>query len=84
MLLRTMSNDITSFTMKFFDVQARPRKVSRIEQVNWCMPSVGWVKANTDGVVRGCPGHVGSGDIFKRSVGEYIGGCGDYGCYFGY
>jgi len=90
-----MSNDIINFTiLKFFDVQARPRKASRIEQVNWCMPSVGWVKVNPDGVARGCPGHVDSVDIFKGSVWNTLVGiylcrhlnsiCKDYGCYFDY
>lgn len=44
-----------------------------IKQVDWFPPSFGWLKCNTDGAAKGCPGHAGAGGIFRNSLGDSFG-----------
>ena len=48
-------------------------KVLRLLPIRWKFPSPGWVKINTDGAARGCPGLATCGGIFRGSMGEFIG-----------
>jgi len=64
-----MRNDIIwSF---FYITTHRGKEISPI-QVILEFPHIKWVKVNTDGVTRGCPGFLACACIFRGSRGEYI------------
>lgn len=61
-----MSNSIADFSViKFFSVEAKPRKAPLITQVQWLSPPCSWIKCNSDGAVKGAPGIVSCGGIFR-------------------
>jgi len=69
-----MKNDMLGFNViKFFGINTRTVKVFRPFPIKWKFPSPGWVKINTDGVVRGYLGFATCGSIFHESMKEFIG-----------
>jgi len=68
-----MRNDIVNFScLKFFDITTHFQKGTSPIEIIWEFPHVNWVKANIDGVARGCLGFAGCAGIFRGSRGEYI------------
>ena len=59
--------------LKFFDINTRSSKFLHPFPVRWSFLSPGWVKINTDGVVRGSLGLATCGGIFRGSMRELIG-----------
>ena len=60
-----MSSHISDFSiLKQFCINTRIRKVLSPMQIFWCFLEVGWIKVNTNGVVRGVPSFVACGGIF--------------------
>ena len=50
-------NDIVDFSyLKFFDITTRRQKEISPIQVIWEFLHINWVKVNTDGATRRCPG----------------------------
>ena len=60
--------------IKFLGINTRTGKVFRPLPVKWEFPSPGWVKINTDGTARGYPVLATCEDIFRGSMGEFMGG----------
>jgi len=56
-LKASMKNDMLDFNViKFFGINTHSGKVLRYLPVRWKFPSLGWVKINIDGAVKGYPG----------------------------
>jgi len=71
----SMKNYMLDFNViTFFGINTRIDKVLHPLLVRWEFPSLGWVKINIDGVVRGYPSLATCGGIFRGSMGEFIGG----------
>lgn len=69
-----MSSSIEEFSiLKFLVVKCNPRKAPLIIQVNWISLPCGWIKVNTDGAVRGSPGHAAYGGLFRDKSGAVFG-----------
>lgn len=65
----SINNSVTNFSiLKFFDIQMWPRKKVSYRQVIWRIFDIGWVKVDTNDVVRGYSSHVVCDDILKGSV----------------
>lgn len=58
--------------LKNFSATTHPRKDSNPITVLWTTPRLGWIKVNTDGASRGCPGLAASGGIFRDSQGCFL------------
>jgi len=70
----SMKNNIFDFNvLKLFCINTRTDKVLRPLPVRLEFPSLGWVKINIDGAIRGYPGLVACGSIFRGSMEEFIG-----------
>ena len=68
-----MKNDMFDFNvLKFFDINTHSGKFLHPLHVRWEFPSLGLVKINIDGVVRGYPDFVAFGGIFRESMGKFI------------
>ena len=66
-------NDMMDFSViMFFGINTHTGKVLRPLSIRWEFPSPSWVKINTDRVVRGYPGLVTCGGIFRGSMREFI------------
>ncbi|MCI59356.1 ribonuclease H protein, partial [Trifolium medium] len=50
-----------------------PWAVTRIKEVIWIPPIVSWIKCNTDGTAKGCPGPVACGGIFRDNNANVVG-----------
>lgn len=48
----------------------------KIKQVSWYAPLCTWVKGNTDGVARGCPGQAACGNSLAAAMGSFAGNLG--------
>lgn len=48
-------------------------KADVIKQVSWFPPKSGWIKCNSDGSARGCPGPAASGAIFRNNNAVFLG-----------
>ncbi|XP_019431934.1 PREDICTED: uncharacterized protein LOC109339025 [Lupinus angustifolius] len=45
--------------LRAFKINARYNKAPAISEIIWVVPSLGWVKINSDGAAKGSPGHAG-------------------------
>jgi len=70
----SIKNDMLNFNViKFFGINTCTGKVLRLCPVRWEFRSPGWVKINTDEADRGYTGFATCGDIFRGSMGKFIG-----------
>lgn len=73
------SSSMQEFTfLIFFSVDVKPPKAPRIKEVCWFPSSRFWIKCNTDGAARGCPGPAASGGLFRGSDAAFLGGFSSY------
>ncbi|GAU21491.1 hypothetical protein TSUD_242150 [Trifolium subterraneum] len=71
----TMKSSIQEFKiLKFFKVACHPPSAPKIVQVNWIPPPNLWIKCNSDGASKGCPGLSACGGIYRDCRGTYVGG----------
>lgn len=59
--------------MRSLGIQGHPPKASIIKQVIWYPPICYFIKCNTDGAAKGCPGPAACGGIFRDSSAAVIG-----------
>lgn len=70
----TMSSSVNDLlVLKAFSLQGRPRRAPNILQVIWSPPQCNWVKCNTDGAAKGCPGPAGCGGVFRDQSAAIVG-----------
>ncbi|KAK2649696.1 hypothetical protein Ddye_017185 [Dipteronia dyeriana] len=71
----TMKNSVDELQiLQRLHVSGRPLKAPHVLEVNWCPPSSGCLKVNTDGAAFGSPGLAGCAEVFRTCKG-FIKGC---------